>query len=326
MLCALPLTCLFLVLTPAAPGLLGIVVCIVLFSVFFNVASDPYYALEADVAPPAQRPVLNGIASTVSFLGQAGLGVILGFGSFKNTLPPWTYMPVAVVLLITWLITILTVHEHKSAAQVRRHYDRRTYVQLLRAHKQAIRCLCADFCYSTGLSVILVNLTPYATHVLHVSKSGAIQLFLLVVLITGLFTMPACWLATRHGIRAVLSVGMVAMAVGAIGVLMADTVTTVIPCIVLAGIGSGAVSSLFWPMLMQLTPREHAGVFAGLKTSAESVSTFFSAFIAFAMISLWGYRSIFLTLLLAIIASLSVLRTVREGDAVQEVIAALAVA
>jgi Na+/melibiose symporter-like transporter len=326
MVVALPLSALFIALTPAAPGLLGIVFCIVLFSLFFNVAFDPYTALEADIAPPAQRPILNGTANTVSFFGQVGLGLVLSFGSFKDHLPPWTYVIVALVLLLSWLVTIFTMRERQDAARVQRRYCLQTYVRVLRAHRQAFRCLTAFFCYMSGFNVILVNLTPYATHVLHVSKGQALQLFVLVVLMIGLFTLPASWLATRVGIRNVLTGGMVVMAVGAVGVLMASSVATVIPWILVAGIGCGAVSSLTWPLLMQLTPAEHAGVFAGLKTSAESVSAFFSAFVAFAMISWWGYRSIFIALLLAIIASLCVLRTVREGEAAQEVRAALAIA
>ncbi len=326
MAAALPLSAFFLALTPAAPGLLGIVMCIVLFSLFFNVAADPYAALEADIAPPAQRPILNGMATTVTFFGQVGLGLILGFGSFKDRLPSWTYALVAAALMLSWLITIGSVHERRESAHMQQHYSFQIYVRVLRAHRQAFRCLCAFFCYSTGINVILVNLTPYATHVLGVGKGEAIQLFLLVVLMIGLVTLPASWLATRIGIRAVLAAGMVVMAFGAIGVLMAHSVATVIPWILVAGIGCGGVSALTWPLLMQLIPTEHAGVFAGLKTSAESISAFFSAFVAFAMIGLWGYRSIFLALLLAITASLVVLRTIRESEAAQEVAAALAIA
>ena len=242
MAAALPLSALFIALTPAAPGLLGIVVCIVLFSLCFNVAFDPYTALEADIAPPAQRPILNGMATTVSFFGQVGLGLVLGFGHSKTICRHGRYVMVALVLLLTWLVTICTMREHQDSAHVQRRYCLQSYVRVLRAHRQAFRCLAAFFCYMSGINVILVNLTPYATHVLHVSKGEALQLFVLVVLMIGLCTLPASWLATRVGIRKVLSAGMVVMAVGAVGVLMADSVATVIPWILVAGIGCGAVS------------------------------------------------------------------------------------
>lgn len=44
MLIALPLSCVFLALTPFTPGLAGITVYVIFFSFFFNIASNPYTA------------------------------------------------------------------------------------------------------------------------------------------------------------------------------------------------------------------------------------------------------------------------------------------
>jgi Na+/melibiose symporter-like transporter len=324
MLVALPASCLFLTLTPFAPGLGGAVLCIVLFSLLFNVANDPYTALQADIAPPAQRPLLNGVATTVGFFGQVGLGLFLGFGPFKNHIPPLVFAVVALALLVTWLITIAGVRERRDRVHIEPRYSPRTYIRTLRVHRQAFRCLLAFFCYNAGLNTILVNLTSFATHVLHVSKGEAIQLFLLIVLITGIFTMPACALATRLGLKQVLAAGMVLMAIGASGALLARSVPTLLPFLAIASLGNAAINALTWPLLMQLVPPERAGVFAGLKTAAESVSAFFSSFVAFTMIGIWGYRSIFVVLLLGIAASLTALHAVRPEAAAQESPVALA--
>jgi Na+/melibiose symporter-like transporter len=323
MLAALPVSCLFMALTPFAPGLGGVVVCIVLFSLFFNAASDPYTALEADIAPQAQRPLLNGVATTVGFFGQVGLGVFLGFGPYKDHIPPAVFVVVALALLLTWLVTIAGIHERGERVHIEPRYAPRLYIRILRAHRQAFRCLLAFFCYSAGLNTILVNLTSFATHVLHVTQGQAIQLFLLIVLITGVCTLPACAVATRLGLKPVLAAGMVLMAVGASGALAATSVPMLLPFLTIAAIGNAAISSLTWPLLMQVVPAEHAGVFAGLKTAVESVSAFFSSFVAFIMIGIWGYRSIFLVLLLGIAASLVALRAVRVDAAQQEMRAAI---
>lgn len=324
MLAALPASCLFLVLTPFAPGLGGVVICIVLFSLLFNVANDPYTALQADVAPPAQRPLLNGVATTVGFFGQVGLGLFLGFGPFKNHIPPLVFAVVALALLVTWLVTIIGVRERRDRVHIEPRYTARTYLRTLRVHRQAFRCLLAFFCYNAGLNTILVNLTSFATHVLHVSKGEAIQLFLLIVLITGICTMPACALATRLGLKPVLAAGMALMAVGASGALVARSVAALLPFLTIASLGNAAINALTWPLLLQVVPAERAGVFAGLKTAAESISAFFSAFVAFTMIGIWGYRSIFVVLLLGIAGSLAALRTVRVDAAEQELAVALA--
>jgi MFS family permease len=87
----------------------------------------------------------------------------------------------------------------------------------------------------------------------------------------------------------------------------------VLPALLVAGVGNAALSVLTWPLLTMLVPPERVGVFAGLKTSAESISAFFSAFVAAAMVGIWGYRSIFMIMLVAIIAALATLITVRVG-------------
>jgi hypothetical protein len=67
-------------------------------------------------------------------------------------------------------------------------------------------------------------------------------------------------------------------------------------------------------LLTTLIPYERVGVFAGLKSSAESLSAFFSSFLAAGMVALWGYRSIFLILLVAVAASLVALGAVTDGE------------
>lgn len=318
MLVALPISALFMALTPFAPGLLGIVACIVLFSLFFNVASDPYTALQADIAPPAQRTLLNGVGSVVGFAGQVALGLFLGFGPFSKHLPPAVYFVVAAVILVTWLYTTSTVREQRALVHLEPAHSLGAYLDALRQHRQAFRYLVALFFYNIGLNTIVVNLTRYATHVLHTSDGGAFQLFLVLLLVTGLFTLPATWLANRFGVKRILILGMAVLGTTASGALFVQTAAQVLPLLLIAGIGNSAVSTLTWPLMMQLVPTERTGVFAGLKTSAESVSAFFSAFLAFEMVNLWGYRSIFLVLTLAAFASLALLLAVRTAAAEPE--------
>src|SRR5256714_1998996 len=109
MLIAMPLCALFMALTPLAPSLPWIVACIFAFSLLFNVAADPYTALQADIAPPAQRPTLNAVATVVQLAGQVSLGLLLGLGLFGKRIPPVAYPIVAAVILLAFLITVVAV-------------------------------------------------------------------------------------------------------------------------------------------------------------------------------------------------------------------------
>jgi Na+/melibiose symporter-like transporter len=314
MLTAVPLSALFMALTPLAHNNLAwIVVCIFLFSLLFNVAADPYTALQADIAAPAERPRLNAVATVVQLAGQVSLGLFLAFGPFKKTSPPVaTYPVVAAGMLLAFLVTIVGVPERREDVHLEPHHSLGEYVAALQSHRQALRYLVALFCYNVGINTIQVNLTPFAVNVLGIAGDSAVFLFVLLILVTGLLALPVAWLAARVGLKRVIAGGMVLIAVAATFALVVRTEAKVIPVLVLAGIGNACLT-LTWPLLTLLVPPERVGVFAGLKTSAESISAFFSAFVAAAMVGIWGYRSIFMVLLVAIIAALATLITVRVG-------------
>jgi len=311
MLIAMPLCALFMALTPLAPSLPWIVACIFAFSLLFNVAADPYTALQADIAPPAQRPTLNAVATVVQLAGQVSLGLLLGLGLFGKRIPPVAYPIVAAVILLTFLITVVAVPERRADVHLEPRHHLGEYLVALQGHRQALRYLVALFLYNVGINTILVNLTRFATQVLRTSQSGAVLLFMLLVLVTGLFALPAAWLAARVGLKRVIAGGMVLIAVATPFTLVAHTMAQVLPALLVAGVGNAALSALTWPLLTMLVPPERVGVFAGLKTSAESISALFTAVLAAVMVGLWGYRSIFVVLLVAIVASLAVFATIR---------------
>jgi Na+/melibiose symporter-like transporter len=304
MLVAIPLSALCMAMTPLAPNLAVTAALIVLFSLFYNVASDPYNALQADIAPVEQRPLLNGLANVVTLVSQAGLLLAL---SGTQHLPPFIYPLVAASILATFLVTIIGVREKREHAYLEPHRPLRDYVSALRRHRAAMRYLLALGLYNIGVNTILVNLTRYATHVLRVSDGDALKLSLVLVLLTGLFILPAARLAGLVGMKRVLVGGLALIAVAAALALLAQTVIQIIPLLVVAGVGNGCYNALSWPLLTTLIPQQRVGVFAGLKSAAESISAFFASFLAAGMVYLWGYRSIFLVLLVSVGATLVVL-------------------
>src|SRR5579884_2457640 len=208
MLGAMPLCALCMALTPLAPNLATIVLCIVLFSLFFNVALDPYTALLADIAPPAQRPRLNALATVLQFVGQIGLLFVLAYGPFGKHLPALVYPLVGVAVLSTVLVTVVGVPERRELAHLEPRRPLGQYLAALHAHRPALRYLVALFLYNAGLNTVFVNLTRFATHVLGASDAEALKLFLFLVVVTGVLTIPAARIAGRVGIKRMVMLGM----------------------------------------------------------------------------------------------------------------------
>jgi Na+/melibiose symporter-like transporter len=78
-LVAAPISVFFLLLIPTL-GRTGhqlalplVAASIMLFSITWNVAADPYDALMVDITPPARRPVFNSILNVMSLMGQVGI-------------------------------------------------------------------------------------------------------------------------------------------------------------------------------------------------------------------------------------------------------------
>src|SRR5438067_648405 len=109
-LIGIPLSAVFFVLGASVESLVALAVVIVLFSIFFNVAVDPYVALLADVAPLEQRGWLSGLATGVQLMSSVVLLVVISFASAgSGSVPAWVYALVAAVLVISFGLTLIGV-------------------------------------------------------------------------------------------------------------------------------------------------------------------------------------------------------------------------
>src|SRR5262249_32498061 len=72
LLVGIPLSALFFIIGALTTNLAGLAVVIFLFSIFFNVAVDPYTALLADIAPLEHRGWLSGLATGVQLASSVG--------------------------------------------------------------------------------------------------------------------------------------------------------------------------------------------------------------------------------------------------------------
>src|SRR3979411_2978432 len=77
MLIGIPLSAAFFVAGAFVNSLWALAVVIFLFSIFFNIAVDPYTALLADIAPLEQRGWLSGLATGVQLVSSVAFLVVI---------------------------------------------------------------------------------------------------------------------------------------------------------------------------------------------------------------------------------------------------------
>jgi maltose/moltooligosaccharide transporter len=311
----IPLSALFFILAAHAPNLVVLVLAIVLFSLLFNIAADPYNALLADLFAPERRSAVTGVTTVIQFAGT--FAIILGGAALasRNQLTLTFYL-VAIGMLVTFAVTIVAIREprhlrrYDAAEEPTEHRSPREYSAHLLRHRTAFRYLLCLFCYRFGGNAILPYLTLFATHVIHTSDAVAQYLFLGLVLATGVAVLPAGLLAAKTGRQPVLLAGIVLTVVAAFAGLFIQHTPEALVVIVLAGIANAGITATDWPLLTELIPADETGVFAGLKTAFESVALPASVILTGKLIEQWGYRTIFGVVVVSGLAAFALLRTV----------------
>jgi maltose/moltooligosaccharide transporter len=323
----IPLSAAFFVTGAFVDSLLPLAAVIFAFSIFFNVAVDPYTALLADIAPLEQRGWLSGLATGVQLVSSvAFLVVIVAATGGASAVPGWTYALVAVVLVASFGLTVFGIHEPHELASHEVKQPRlplRAYLDALLEQRQAMRYLGALFVYQFGLNAILPYLVLFIVDDIHQTEQVAFALSAGLLVVTAVGAIVLGRLADTIGTRRVLAIGWGLLTLSAIGGVFVITLEQTLVVVVLAGVGNGAATAVTWPLLSALIPPEKTGVFAGLKAAAESIAIPLSILVAAEVfLPTFGYRGIFAMLALSIAVALILLvRFVRVPRAAEPVLA-----
>ena len=312
-LIGIPLSALFFLAGAFVNGLFALAVVIFLFSIFFNVAVDPYTALLADIAPLEQRGWLSGLAIGVQLVSSVAFLLVMYFATGgSSAVPFWAYGLVAVVLIGSFGLTVVGIREPRELEKHAHHQQERlplrAYLDALLEQRQAMRYLGTLFVYQFGLNAIIPFLVLFIEEDIHESQQIAFGLSAGLLVVTALGAVVFGKLADRIGTRDVLAIGWGLLAVSAIAGVFITTLPQTIAVVVVAGIGNGAATAVTWPLLTALIPPEKTGVFAGLKAAAESIAIPLSVLVAAELfLPRFGYHGIFAMLAINIVIALVLL-------------------
>lgn len=308
---AIPLSAAFFLFAAAQQGIVGLAIGIVLFSIFFNIAADPYVALLADITRAVDRSLLSGISNGIQLLSQVAFLLAVSLTARGGTgIPGWTYGAVAGLLVLTFSVTVLGIRE-PAGEPVRRRAGRMTWrsgLGALAEHRAAMRYLAAIFAYMVGFSAVLPYLTLFIVTDIHQSEQTALLLAAATLVVTAIAAIGFGRVAARTGPKPVLVAGWLLIFVASLGGLVIRDLPETILVIVVAGIGNGAATAVGWPLLTALIPAAATGTFAGLKAASESIAIPASVFIAAEVfLPRFSYRGVFALLAVALVVALYIL-------------------
>lgn len=326
---AAPLSALFLILAAHAGHLGGsialplVAVAIILFSIFYNVAGDPYDALMIDITPAPKRAKFNAILNIVSLTGFIGITLFASHAAVKkNAIPDSVFYITGAAIVLGYAVVTLGVREPEQAAREagrEEHIPIRAYVGELRTFREAFKFLLADFCFWNGIFAILALLNQFMTKTIGATKSQALLVFAALILVSAICAYPAGWLGTRVGYKPVAIAGCLFLIAASLMGLVVRSYAWLFPVAALAGCGYGTVNALLYPYMASLVPPSKIGVFTGIRTAFSAVATPLSIGIASALILAFGLRAIFVVVSVAMAGAIFMFRMVNADAASQQV-------
>jgi Na+/melibiose symporter-like transporter len=327
-LVGLPISILFLLLVRFA-GHLGqplalplVAVSIILFSIFWNVVSDPYQALLVDITPEKERPTFNALLSLASLAGNGALMIFATLMTIEKGNVPDVVFDACAVLMFLSFVPVFFVREPKEAAEAAHRETRiplRRYLNEMRTFKEAFKLLISIFFLWSALNAIMPFLTTFPKKVLHVSTGEAFIVYMVMGVSVGVFCYPWGWLATHYGNRRPIVAGTILLILTAALGLVVPSYIWLFPLAILAGAGFSATTVLTYPYLSQLVPGSRIGVFTGLQTAFSAIAVPVSVLFTGILITGFGYRAIFAVLAIMMVFDLLCLLWIDDAAGKEQV-------
>lgn len=320
------LSSLFLLLAPAAAHLpptlrlSGIVLCIFLFTLTFNVAADPYQALLADITTRKQRGWVTGFWFFVGAFGQ----IAFLLAPLFLPLPVQArFVVLAVLMLGTTLLTCALTREPVVAtpAETRRGHldDIRLALIGLRTLRQARIYMVMFLLYGAGIGCVTPYLTLFIRRITHCPEKTAEAMPIVLLVMTGLGSLFLGPVVNWAGPKRVLLGSLSLVAAAAAWGMTVTTLPQVAVVLALAGLGIGAQNASAYPLLTRLVPAKEIGFYVGLQTAAASLAGPGAVALTGMLINHSGYRVIFAVCAACLLLALAALSLLREPAAAGEI-------
>ena len=325
------LSALFLLLAPAAGHLPppvrlgGVIGCIFLFTLTFNVAMDPYQALLADITTPEQRGRVTGFWFFVGVIGQIAILALIAVLHLPLVLG---FTIVGLTMLATTLLTCTATREPvviPPPETQRGHIDDIKLALIgLRTLRQARIYMAMFFLYGAGVGAVTPFLSLFIKRITHCSDGTALLMSVLLLVCTGAGSLLFGPLVSRFGPKPLLLFSLALIAVAALNALWVVTLPQVAVVLGVAGLGIGVQNASAYPLLTRIVPTKEIGFYVGLQTAAASLAGPGAVWLTGALINHSGYRVIFGVCAVCLLLAFATLSFLREPKANGEIAARLA--
>ncbi len=255
---------------------------------FLYTASDPWFALLADLFPPEQRGRVGGFIGLTTAIGIIVFNLVATFLWADHE--PLVFGITITFLVLTWAFTFFTVKEPPLPLHVETPKTRpnpRLYLQSILAYPEAAKFMLGTALFWIGSGGAAPFITLFGKNVLHATTGETFFLPLSYVVAQVIFCVPAGYLADRVGKKRMLIAGLLIFGVGAIvGSQSADLLQGTL-ALGVVGLGAACLSVLN-PLLTDLVPRKRTAEFIGLGSALWSFAQPLGSVLAGSLVTVMG--------------------------------------
>lgn len=311
-LVGVPLTVISLFVLAAEPPLVVVVALLSVFAFFLAVAYDPYLALMPEITPLRQRGRMGSIMAIFNMMGQVFmllLAVFLWEGS-----QPLVFYLVGAGLVLGYGVTFMGIREPPAPAKgpSLRLSSPVRYLRGLWQHRELSKYILSQFFFWFGVGGAAPFLTRFGVEVLGVREGVSFLLFLVLVVATALFAVPAGFIGDLLGKTRVLGWGLAGFGLVILAGSQSQGLAMGAAVMALVGAFNALTTVLAFPLLTDLLPKERVGELVGVGSLIWSLAQPLGATAAGLTVDLTGsYRSVFILAGLMVLGSFLLLQTVR---------------
>ena len=254
---------------------MAILIFYCLIQVSTNTAQGPFQGFIPDLVPEGKRGIASGVRSLLNIVGGAALiGVIGRFMGhyFAGEGGSWLWLSLgalAIVLLVTMLVTVLTVKERPGAGGSQFPLLPTLYKSFkvnVRAHPDFILFLVACLFIFMPWAALQTFALYFLKDVVGIANPAAVTADLMIVVAGCMLAAvyPAGRLSDRVGRKLVIVPACLLSALGVVALFFSQSYMNIMFCGALLGISSGAWMSSQWALAIDLVGKGEEAKYLGL--------------------------------------------------------------
>jgi UMF1 family MFS transporter len=315
---------------PEAGDVSFALVCVVIATVGFEVGLLFYNAMLPNVAPPNMLGRVSGWGWALGYLGGLISLVVALFVLVQAETPPFgldknsaehvrATAPLVAIWFTVFALPLFFMVKEDGGGVPLRMAIRGGIGQLIatfrnaRKHGNTLRFLVAAMIYSDGVHTVFALGGVYAAAVFGMELADVIVLGIALNVTAGLGAFAFAWVDDKIGSKRTITISLVALIIGTVGVLAAPTAMTFWIAALVMSTFFGPVQAASRTMMARLSPPEMRGEMFGLFSLSGKVTAFAGpALVGSVALATDNYRIGMAVVPVFLIVGLVILRGVKE--------------